>query len=312
MKPRSAVLVAALCVLAPTWLRAQGDPKAPSETKPPAESKPIERATAWPVLAGDALTAARTDIERLRKAHTPEMAEQASKALIADGAGIVPDLLPVLGRERDPDALERVQDVLSKVATAEYTRLLAAEFANKSREVRIWTLRRCGQFPDPEIRAKAETAFDAALKAKPKTEEAEERAAVAEERYAAALCVTASGSLKGLDELQTWVLNEWGKRGTEMRAAFEAVRGKEATEYAGKLAFDKDRKKSVAGLNMLAGCGVKPDAILLVKPHLDSADNSVRVAAINAMRGIVDGDPPIANLPVFEAIELAKKWKSRS
>jgi hypothetical protein len=29
------------------------------------------------------------------------------------------------------------------------------------------------------------------------------------------------------------------------------------------------------------------------------------------MRGIVDGDLPIANLPVFEAIELAKKWKER-
>jgi len=48
-----------------------------------------------------------------------------------------------------------------------------------------------------------------------------------------------------------------------------------------------------------------------VKRELDSTDNSIRIAAINAMRGIVDGDLPIANLPVFEAIELAKKWKER-
>jgi hypothetical protein len=63
---------------------------------------------------------------------------------------------------------------------------------------------------------------------------------------------------------------------------------------------------------MLAGCGIKPDALPLVRPNLDSTDNSIRVAAINAMRGIVDGEPPIANLPVFEAIELAKKWKDKS
>jgi len=53
------------------------------------------------------------------------------------------------------------------------------------------------------------------------------------------------------------------------------------------------------------------DAIAIVKPQLDNTDNSIRIAAINALRGIVDGDLPIANLPVFEAIELAKKWKTR-
>jgi hypothetical protein len=45
---------------------------------------------------------------------------------------------------------------------------------------------------------------------------------------------------------------------------------------------------------------------------LDDTDNSIRVAAINAMRGIVDGELPITNLPVFEAIELAKKWKEKT
>lgn len=273
-------------------------------------AQPIERAKAWPVLAGEAATAVRTDIERLRKARTDEMGGQAEQALVSAGAGVVPELLPVLGKERDPAALERVRKVLSQLTTAEHTRLLAAEFANKSRDVRTWTLRRCGQFPDSEIRARAEAAFAAAQKAKPKSEEREEREAVAEERYAAALCVTAAGSIKALGEIETWVLEQWGKRGAEIRASLEAVRGKEATDYAGKLAFDKDRKKCVAGLNMLAGCG-SAEGKLLVKPHLDSTDNSIRIAAINAMRGIVDGDRPIDKLPVFEAIELAKKWKDR-
>jgi hypothetical protein len=43
-----------------------------------------------------------------------------------------------------------------------------------------------------------------------------------------------------------------------------------------------------------------------VKPFLDSDDNSLRVAANHAMRGTVEGAPPLGELAVFEAIELAK------
>jgi hypothetical protein len=35
------------------------------------------------------------------------------------------------------------------------------------------------------------------------------------------------------------------------------------------------------------------------------------VVTINALRGIVDGDGPLEQLSSFEAIEMAKKWKSR-
>jgi hypothetical protein len=283
-----------------------------AQTQAPAD-KPaeIERAAAWPTLTGEALATMRTDIERLRKARTPEMGEQAEQALIATGAAVVPELLPVLGKEREIEARVRCENVLTQLTTPAHTRLLAAEFGDKSREVRTWVLRRCGAFPDAGIRAAAETALAAALKAKPRSDDRDERDAVAEERYAAALCATAAGSLAGLNEIDSWVLSSWGKRGPEMRVALEAVRGKPATDHAAVLAGDQDRKKIVAGLNMLAGCGSK-DAVAIVKPHLDSTDNSIRVAAINAMRGIVDGDQPIANLPVFEAIELAKKWKGRA
>ena len=30
-----------------------------------------------------------------------------------------------------------------------------------------------------------------------------------------------------------------------------------------------------------------------------------------AARGIVDGDPPVDRLPVFEAVELAKRWQQK-
>jgi hypothetical protein len=301
---RRSLLFAALSIPV-AFAAAQDTPLGPQVGK-----SEVERLKAWPTLEGKELDAMRLDIERLRKARTDEMGDEAHKALVAVGSAVVPELLPVLGKEKDIQALIRVEDVLTEITNASHTRLLAPEFANKSRDIRTWALRRCGQFPDPELKAPAEAALAKALATTPKSDDKEDAAAVNEERYAAALCAAAAGSVKALPVLEKWVLESWGKRGVEMRAAFEAMRGKEGTEYARPMVLDKDRKRVVAGLNMVAGLGTL-DAAAFVRPQLDSTDNSIRVAAINAMRGIFDNQPPIANLPVFEAIELAKKWKER-
>ena len=71
----------------------------------------------------------------------------------------------------------------------------------------------------------------------------------------------------------------------------------------------EDRTRVVACLNLLAGCGDK-SALAKAKAFLDSNDNTVRVAAINAVLGIAQNKPPVANLSAFEAVELAKKLKS--
>ena len=71
-----------------------------------------------------------------------------------------------------------------------------------------------------------------------------------------------------------------------------------------------DRLNIVAGLRLLGGCGDE-DSAKRVSPYLDSQDNQIRVAAINAARGIVDGDGPMEQLSVFKAIEVAKMWKRR-
>jgi hypothetical protein len=63
-------------------------------------------------------------------------------------------------------------------------------------------------------------------------------------------------------------------------------------------------------LNLLSACGTQGDTSA-VKPFLDSDDHQIRVAAINALRGMVDGEGPIDKLPVFDAIDLAKQWKNR-
>lgn len=295
---------AVFALLCPLSTRAAQEAPQPE----PARKDEITRASEWPKLASDVLATAKIDIERLRRAGTPEMGEQAEAALTAAGPGVVPLLLPVLGKEREPDARERCVVVLDKLTTAEHTRLLAPFFADKSGEVRTWSLRRCARFPDAGVREPADAAYakaQALLAKNPKLEGG------ADEVYAAALCATSAGSHAALATLAECALTKWGRCGVELRTALACVRDEESTAFAAQFATDKDRKRIVAGLNLLAGCGTQK-ALAHVRPHLDSTDNSIRVAAINAMRGIVDGDLPIANLPVFEAIELAGKWKQRT
>ena len=49
----------------------------------------------------------------------------------------------------------------------------------------------------------------------------------------------------------------------------------------------------------------------LVRGFLDVSDNRLKVAAINALRGMYDREPPLEKLPVFEAIDMAEAWKGR-
>lgn len=287
-------------VLAATGTLASPAAPLAARQEPERGSDEVRRLERWPELgeAGKTLT---KEIQRLRKARTPEMAEEADLALRAAGAGIVPELLPVLGKERDDEALARVEAVLLAVTGAEHTRLLAPYFGDASREVRVFALRRCGAFPDPGLRPAAEAALSGLR------EQGEKADAL--ELYAAALCAASAGSVAGFDVLVDEAGKRWAKRGVEMRAALEGVRGPEATTLAAEqLAGERDAV--LAGLYLLAGCGDE-GAVPHVRPFLDSDDNQVRVAAINALRGIVAGEPPLERLPVFEAIELAKEWKRR-
>jgi hypothetical protein len=293
-------LFVALLLLAPA-VRAEDPPKKeePAKTAP----KTIERLTAWPKPADK--DQVMTDIERVCKAHIAEMAEQGKAGLVAAGASGVPFVLERYGRERDDDAKKRLHEILVATTGAEHTRLLAKEFGHKDLPVRSFALWRAAQFPDAEIKKEADAAWTRVQKQGAKAD--------ADERYAAGLCCASTGSIVGLEGLweATLTPKEWDKKKRELRAALAGARGKEATAVVlAKLDDKADRKVKVAVLRMLAGCGDKESAAR-VRPFLDDEDNQIRVAAINALRGIVDGADPIEGLSAFEAIEMAKEWKSK-
>jgi hypothetical protein len=293
----SPLLALALCfALSPAPVRAGGalDPSAL------ALRAGDEHLDAWPKLPDADRT--KKDIDRLRRASTPKMGEEALAALTADGAGVVPLLLPIYEKDRDEAVLGRVREVLDAVTGPPHTRLLAKEFAHRSGRVRVWALARAAACADKEVAPAAEEAL---TKARALGEKADP-----EELYLAALCATASGSLAGFDIVRKRALERWNDSAKELRTALASVRGADASQRIAPALGQASRDEQLAGLRMLAGCG-DPSSTSAVRPFLDSADNLLRIEAINALRGIVDGELPLDKLPVFEAIELADKWKMR-
>jgi len=274
---------------------------------PVTEEEEVERATDWPELSGREEKQIETEIQRLRKARTGEMAVDAHETLAATGAGAAPLLLRALGKEEDEAARERVVATLEAITGPEHTRLLGREFDHESSRVRVWCLERCARHPDAALVEPARDAL-AAVEERIARKSTKERV---RERFAAAVCVTSAGGLDGLDALFETAseTKRWARHGVLIRIASESVRGPEASRaIVAKTAGE--REAIVGGLRLLAGLG-DDSAKPTVREHLGSSDNSIRVAAINAARGIVDGDPPVDRLPVFEAVELAKRWQQR-
>jgi HEAT repeat protein len=232
------------------------------------------------------------------------MAQGGHDGIVAEGAAAVPYVLERYGKERDEEAAARLHAALVAITAGDQTRLLAKEFEDKLLAVRTFALWRASCFPDPALRAPAEKAWQRVAKLGEKADP--------DERHAAALCTASTGSAAGLPALFDACGNKrWDKGAREIRAALEGARGVEASSFAiGKLE-NADRKTKVAALRMLAGCGDRSHAARL-RLFLDDEDNSIRVAAINALRGMVDGAPPLEGLSAFEAIEMAKEWKGKA
>jgi len=309
------MIAAALSLLALTGAPLPAAEPSPPGTRPsaataaqdPLPETPAERLSAWPELADAA--AAKRELARLRKAATEAMEAESRAALVALGAAAAPLLLDALGKERDTDARDRIAAVLEEVTGAGHTRLLAREWAHKSEAVRHFALARTAAFPDPGLTVTARTHFLGLLK---RAEGPSEGRPSEAELDLAARAALAAGALEGLERALALAERDWRRSGGALRTSAAGVKGPAATALLlEKLAAAGTDGARVAALQLLAVAGTR-EAVHPVRVHLDAEANAVRVAAINALRGIVDGAPPLDNLSVFTAIEEAKRWKERT
>jgi len=284
---------------------AQAPPQDGTQDRQQPPPEPIERLAEWPEVPHGEQGEIDKDIARIRLASTEEMGEIGRTNLIARGACVAPILIQKLGKERKDDARERIVAVLVAVTGAPHTRLLATSFDDRAEPVRIFALRRAAAFPDPGIREAAEAAWKRVSTA------AKDEKASEDELSAAALALTSSGSLEALPRICADAEADWRSAREAILAAAAGARGPEATLAVRKILDGASDARVVAGLRVLTACGDRDGAPKLVAPYLDAENVQVRVAAINALRGIVDGDPPLERLSAFDAIEKAKRWKAR-
>ena len=283
---------------------ALGQPQSPQDPPAAEASKDgPKRLSQWPAIKKGKL---KTDIARLRKAGTEEMSAGAHANLIKIGAGVAPQLIEILGSRtlaapKHDETAGRFVAVLDEITDATHTRLIAPLMLSKSPRLQTWALLRAAAFPDPGTVDSAEAALAKLRQTKLKDER------FLNLPFYGALACAAAGSTKGLDLIYERVDSEWRDVARRVRSALEGVRGDAATEFAlAKLNLD-DRAKKVAALRMLAGCGSQL-AVSALRGPLDSSDNSIRVSAINACRGIVDGALPLEKLSAFTAVEKAQSW----
>jgi len=272
------------------------------------DSAQVERLEAWPELADGA--AAKREIARLRKAQTEEMGKDAAAQIRLEGAAYAPLLLDALGKERDADSRARITAALDSITVAAHTRLLALEWAHANEHVQAYALERVASFPDAGLVERARALYVALLaraedpKAKDKPDE--------EQLDRAAITALSTGALEGLPRCLALAERDWKRSGERLRTAAAGAKGPAADVLleAALTGASSDNAR-VATLLILGVAGTN-ECVSVVRQFLDSEANSVRVATINALRGIVDSAPPLENISVFMAIEEVKRWKERT
>lgn len=266
------------------------------------------RLAAWPELEDE--PGAKREVLRLRKATTAEMAADSAARIKELGAAVAPLLLDALGKERDAEARARIALALTSITGAPHTRLLAERWDDDSEHVRAFTLTRVAAFPDPGLNDLARKHL-LALEARAADPKAKQRPSE-EELDAAARAAVSASVYEGLARCLAQAERDWRANGEALRVACAGAQGEVGTALLIPMLTGAGSDATrVAALHLLAVVGTR-DSVSVVRRYLDFESNAVRVASINALRGIVDGAPPLDNLSVFTAIEEAKRWKERT
>lgn len=270
----------------------------------------IERHDEWPEPVSS--EAVRTSLAKVRKRATKEMERQGLAELAAIGPAAAPFLLRALGKERDDDTARVLVEALDGVTTVEYTRALAESFDDRKAAVRNYALERAAVLGDPGLGKVAGEIW----------KDLEERLADERERErvdegtvrAAALLAFSCGHVAAVPAvIERAGSKAYGAHRDALGAAAGHA-GANAPEIADALAVSlaegRPMSERLGALRLLTHAGSKEQS-RAIAAALDARENPVKIAAINALRRIVDGEPPIEKMSAFDAIERAKKWKSR-
>jgi hypothetical protein len=244
----------------------------------------------------------------------PAAQAERAKQLFANLAGNAKELhagaeteLQAMGAAAAPLLMARLSDhatninapllrVLQRVTEPAHAPLLAREATSRKTVLRRFAYQRLAVFHQADLAP----VFRAALRDRDE-----------EVVFAAQLGLAGLGELEFMEAVFARCMKQWNEVAPLATAALAGARGEAATRWTLERMATGGTQATVAGLRLLRTLGVR-EATSGIAPFLDSEQHNIKKEAINALRAIVDGAPPLDELSVFDAIELAKEWKKRS
>ncbi|MCC6782687.1 MAG: hypothetical protein IT457_07565 [Planctomycetes bacterium] len=278
-----------------------------AQTPKPAEPEPAQEPKAsWPELPAKENERVLTQIRKLETGNEADSAK-AQATLVAYGPALVPHLLRRLALPRQSDdAIAAVTRTLDAIVTDEHAPLVAKATEERALPTQRWALRWLTLHADERWReVYARHAGGAA------TDGGKPAAARDEELvFCADLALAALQDKEALARVIEVCHTQWRERGEFVGAVLPKARGREMASWVIRQMRPNDERSRVTGLRLLRSLAT-PEYAAAIANYLDSGESSVKREAINALRAVVDGAPPIEELSVFSAIEQAKQWKER-
>ncbi|HHI80267.1 MAG TPA: hypothetical protein ENK02_09820 [Planctomycetes bacterium] len=217
------------------------------------------------------------------------------KLILRYGIGVAPVLLGALHDRQKPPIVERLTFFLDKLLTKEQAPLLVREYRPKNKTLSLYLVQKLASFNDKSLVPFFQKASKHSDPRISKT---------------AFFALASLGDISTLPFLVKMARDHWQTENRKIRTAALNLQGKRSNEILIPMLNKADDDLRIGILRILAVAGTK-ESVSAVARYLDSPKHQIRVAAVNALRGIVDGEAPYANLSVFSAIEEVKKWKRR-
>lgn len=282
----SVARAALLAALAATANAQSDDPDAPP--------RPVAQETAWPELSKSDAKHVQDLIGDLRSEKEPLRAA-ADEALRAFGAGAAPALFRRL-TDNKRNFNDAILSVLGAVVEPKHADLLAVEATNKKKAVlRRFATRRLATYHDPGLRE----ALAGGLDDKDETVQ-----------FHCATGLVGLADHRGLDIVFERARKDWDDVAPFYAEVLPGGRSRAMSDAVLTAMHAGNASAKIAGLRLLRSLLPQADAGRL-GGYLDSDEAALRKEVINTLRVVVDGDPPLDKLSVFQAIEMAKKWKER-
>lgn len=262
--------------------------------KPPTKKTAKPEKPTWPRLKFSKKSTAKDKINLLVSGK-PDVQAKARTKILSYGAGVAPVLLAAYHDRQKQGILDQLEPLLDQLITKEYGPVLEISTNPKNLVQTKFTLAKLDSFED----ARYQSWFRKMTQVK--DPEISDRAWYALARI---------GDAQALDFLIEKARKDWNKEKDLILPVLPGLKGDGATDKLLTLLAKKELADKLAALRLLNGVGTKK-CQGKVAEYLNSGVNVLRVEAVNALLGIVDGKKPHDHLSVFESIEVVKKWKSR-